>query len=134
MATHAWLRHRAQRLQDEKLAQGMNQMQDYKQIDVLARYYNTHLRAYNKAFADLVRLKRFQMSQKKDEALLERRAQDVQIRFESQKRKAEEHAAKMESIRLKQEAQKQRNSRSKVTPSAPETPVPVAEVAVNQSA
>jgi len=65
MATHAWLRHRAQRLQDEKLAQGMNQMQDYKQIDVLARYYNTHLRAYNKAFADLLRLKRFQMQVKK---------------------------------------------------------------------
>jgi hypothetical protein len=123
LCTHAWLRDRAQRLQDNRLALGLNTPQDYKQFEVLGRYYATHLRAYNKAFADLVRLKRFQMSQKKDEALLERRAQDAQIRFESQKRKAEEHAAKMETIRLKQEAQKQRNERVKVT-----------QTSVNQSA
>jgi hypothetical protein len=134
MATHAWLRHRAQRLQDEKVAQGMTDMKDYKQFEVLGRYYTTHLRAYNKAFADLVRLKRFQMTQKKDEALLQRRAQDVQIRFESQKRKAEEHAAKMESIRLKQEAQKQRNNRVKVTEPAVETTQTASETAINQSA
>jgi hypothetical protein len=99
LCTHAWLRDRALRLQDAHLALGLTTPQEYKQFEVLGRYYTTHLRAYNKAFADLMRLKRFQMSQKKDEALLERRAQDTQIRFESQKRKAEEHELKMQRLR-----------------------------------
>jgi hypothetical protein len=111
LATHTWLRRRASRLQDERIEKGMNEMQDYKQFEVFARYHTTHMRAANKALADLMRIRNFQMRQLKDEAMLERRAQDAQIRFESQKRKAEEYAAKMETIRLKQEAQKQRNAR-----------------------
>ena len=121
LCTHAWLRDPAQRLQDVYLPLGLTTPQEYKQFEVLGRYYTTHLRAYNKAFADLMRLKRFQMSQRKDEALLERRAQDTQIRFESQKRKTEEHAAKMETIRIKQEAQKQRKHRIKATETTAET-------------
>ena len=74
------------------------------------------------------------MSQRKDEAMLERRAQDAQIRFESQKRKAEEHAAKMETVRLKQEAQKQRNSRVKVASPVVETTETAAQATTNQSA
>ena len=109
MATYSWLRCRAQRLQDERIAKGMHEMQDYKQFEILSRYHTTHMRAFNKAFADLMRLRTFQMRQKKDEAMLARHAQQMEIRFESQKRKAVEHAAKMETIRLRQEAQKQRN-------------------------
>jgi hypothetical protein len=113
ICSHAWLRDRAQRFQDSRLHLGITEPNARKQFEAYSRYYTTHLRAYNKAFADLLRLKRFQMTQKKDEAMLERRAQDLEIRFESQKRKSEMHAARMESIRLKQEAQKQRNSRLK---------------------
>jgi hypothetical protein len=130
LAIHYWLRRRASRLQDERLALGMNEMKDYRQFEVYARYYSMHLRAFNKAFADLLRLRSFQMRQRKDEALLERRAQEMQIRFESQKRKAEEHAAKMEAIRLKQEAAKQRNQSAKVTKNA----APIVETPLAQSA
>lgn len=115
LATHAWLRDRALRLQDAHLHLGLVEMKDYKQFEIYGRYYTTHLRAYNKAFADLLRLRSFQMRQRKDEALLQRRAQDVVIRFESQRRKTEEHTAKMETVRLKQEAQKQRNLTVKAT-------------------
>jgi hypothetical protein len=130
LATHTWLRRRASRLQDERIEKGMNEMQDYKQFEVFARYHTTHMRAANKALADLMRIRNFQMRQLKDEAMLERRAQDAHIRFESQKRKAEEHAAKMETIRLKQEALKQRNSCAKINETVPaET-----ETALNHSA
>ena len=114
LCTHAWLRDRALRLQDAHLALGLTTPQEYKQFEVLGRYYTTHLRAYNKAFADLVRLKRFQMSQKKDEALLERRAQDAQIRFESQKRKAEEHELKMQRLKDRENRKNSTESRAKV--------------------
>ncbi len=130
LATHAWLRDRALRIQDSRLSLGLNSPQDCKQFEVYGRYYNSHLRAYNKAFADLMRLRSFQMRQKKDEAMLERRGQDAQIRFESQKRKAEEHAVKMETIRLKQEAQRQRNSRLKVA----DLDTPTVEIALTQPA
>jgi hypothetical protein len=120
MATHAWLRHRAQRLQDAIAAQDLTDTKNQKQFQIYGRYYTTHLRSYNKAFADILRLKRFQTTQKKDEAMLERRAQDARFRFESQKRKAEEHAAKIESLRLKLEAQKQRNQRTRTASPAPE--------------
>ncbi len=123
MTTHAWLRRRAQRLQDARLALGMRESDDYKQFEVYGRYYKTHLRAYDKAFSDLMRLRNFQMRQLKDEALLQNRAHDVQFRFESQQRKSAEHAAKMETIRLKQEAQKQRNNRAKAAETLTETPV-----------
>jgi hypothetical protein len=113
MCSHAWLRDRAQRIQDSRLHLGITETNARKQFEAYTRYYTTHLRAYNKAFADLLRLKRFQMTQKKDEAMLDRHAQDMQIRFESQRCKGEEHVAKMELIRLRQEAQKQRNSRFK---------------------
>ncbi len=73
-----------------------------------------------------MRLKNFQSKQEKDRAILERRALDTQIRFESQKRAAELHAAKLETIRLKQEALKQRIQRApKPQPPAAETEMPL---------
>jgi hypothetical protein len=45
------------------------------------------LRAFSKAFADLMRLKLFQIRQKKEAAISEHRAKDLHVRFESQKQK-----------------------------------------------
>jgi hypothetical protein len=130
LAIHFWLRNRARRLQDERLAQGMEEMAHFKQFEVYGRYYAMHLRAFNKAFADLMRLKLFQIRQEKEAALLERRNKDTQIRFESQKQKSEAHAIKMETLNLKLEAQKLRNQRLQKI----KTTAPVAETALPQAA
>jgi hypothetical protein len=130
LAIHFWLRNRAQRLQDERLAQGMEEMTHFKQFEVYGRYYAMHLRAFNKAFADLMRLKLFQIRQQREAALADRRSQDAQIRFESQKQKAEAHAVKIETINLKLEAQKLRNQRLQKTKNA----APAPETAVSQAA
>jgi hypothetical protein len=111
LAVHFWLRNRARRLQDDRLAQGMQEMAHFKQFEVYGRYYSTHLRAFNKAFADLMRLKLFQMRQEKEVALADRRAKEAQIRFESQRQKTEAHAVKMQTLNLRLEAQKLRNMR-----------------------
>lgn len=114
MATHFWLYKRADRFQSQIMdsPEGLNTIAALKQFNLFARYASFHLRGFNKAFSDLLRLRNFQMRQKKDAALIERRAANLQIRFESQKQKAELHAAKLETIRIKQEAQKQRNQRT----------------------
>jgi hypothetical protein len=54
LAVHFWLRNRAQRLQDERLAQGMEEMAHLKRFEIYGRYYAMHLRAFNKAFAGLI--------------------------------------------------------------------------------
>ena len=118
LAIHFWLRNRARRLQDERLAQGMEEMTHFKQFEVYGRYYATHLRAFNKAFADLMRLKSFQIRQEKETAMMERRAKEAEIRFESQRQKSEAHAVKMETLNLKLEAQKLRNQRLQKSKSA----------------
>ena len=114
LATHAWLRDRAIRLQDQILCSVGEQIavEQRKDIALYLRYYNTHARAYSKALAEIQRLRNFQMNQRKSEAILERRALEAQIRFESQKQKAELHTAKLDTIRLKQEVLKQRNQPS----------------------
>ncbi len=134
MATHSWLRERARRLQDASLEQAWDETQKLKQFEVFGRYYSLHLRAFNKALADLIRLKSFQLRQQKEAALAETRAQATQIRFESQKRKAETHAAKMETVRLKQEAQKLRNNRLKPVQTNPTTTAPAPEIDALQQA
>ena len=122
LAIHFWLRNRARRLQDERLAQGMQEAADFKQFEVYGRYYAMHLRAFNKAFADLMRLKSFQMRQGKEAAMLERRNKEAEIRFESQRQKSEAHAVKMETLNLKLAAQKLRNQRLQKTKAAAPAP------------
>jgi hypothetical protein len=127
LATHTWLRKRAGRLQDQILRNnGGYDMspEDRKNFDLFARYYSFQGRACSKAFSEIIRLRNFQSKQAKDAAIVERRHLDIQIRFESQKRAAIAHAAKMETIRLKQEAIKQRNHHTpkpQTTPPPPET-------------
>jgi hypothetical protein len=130
LAVHLWLRNRAQRLQDERLAQGMEEMAHFKQFEIYGRYYAMHLRAFNKAFADLMRLKLFQIRQEKEAALADRRAQDLQLRFESQQHKAQAHAVKIETLNLKLEAQKLRNQRLNKT----KTAAPATETALPKAA
>ena len=97
-------------------------MAHFKQFEVYGRYYAMHLRAFNKAFADLMRLKLFQIRQEKEAALMERRNKEAEIRFESQKQKSEAHAVKMETLNLKLEAQKLRNQRLPKTKTAARSP------------
>lgn len=118
LAVHSWLSRRATRLQNELLSEAGGRLiqESCKQFALYHRYYTTHARAFNKAFTDLMRLRTFQMRQRKDEALLQRRTAEseakIQIRFESQKLKSEAHTLKMELFSLKLEAQKQRNQRN----------------------
>jgi hypothetical protein len=132
MATHAWLRNRAVRLQNLVLIKcdGYNfGNEDRKNFDLFARYYSAHGRAFSKALSEMMRLRNFQSRQEKDAAILDRRALDIQNRFESQKRAAEAHAAKMETVRLKQEAIKQRNQRAP----KPEPAAQTSEISLTQT-
>jgi hypothetical protein len=114
LALHAWLRDRAIRLQDNILREvgEITAVEDRRDFALFMRYYNTHLRAYGKAFSEIMRLRNFQMRQ-------ETQTLAIQIRFESQQHKAELHAAKMELIHLRQEALKQRNLKAAKTACAP---------------
>jgi hypothetical protein len=91
-----------------------------------------------KALADFMRLRAFQMRQRKDEALLAQRAEEVQakerIRFESQKLKVAEHAVKMEILNLKLEAQKQRSQRASKPATTVQLPVKTPDITQIQTA
>jgi hypothetical protein len=125
LASSAWMRDRATRFQDRIIIENAGAVMNTdtrKQFELLARYHTTHARAFSRAFSEIMRLRGFQSRLEKDAALLARRTLDLQIRFESQKRAAELHAAKLEALRLKQEAIKQRKQ------PAPK-PEPVAQTA-----
>ena len=136
LATHRWLRRRALRLQNELLehGNGLSDPRDFKEFQLYDRYSAAHQRAFSKALAEIMRLRTFQMRQKKDEALLQRNAEltavRIQIRFESQKMKAEAHAVKMEIAHLRQEALKQRTQRFQ----KPQTAAPAAEITLESAA
>jgi hypothetical protein len=125
MASHSWLRSRAIRLQNQLILKcGGYELgpEERKNFELFNRYHNMHSRGFSKALSEIMRLRNFQSKQAKDTAIVERRNLDIQIRFESQKRAAELHAAKLETARLKQEAIKQRNNRApKPQPAAQDT-------------
>jgi hypothetical protein len=124
MASHSWLRNRAVRLQNQLLLKcGGYELgpEERKNFELFSRYHTMHGRAFSKALSEIMRLRNFQSKQAKDAAIVERRNLDIQIRFESQKRAAELHAAKLETARLKQEAIKQRNTRAPKPQQAAET-------------
>ena len=116
LAVHAWLQSRALRLQNNILVEvgEIRAVEERKEFALLMRYHAANLRAFSKALSEIVRLKNFQRSQEKSKAIIERRALDTQIRFESQKQKTELHTARMQLIQLKQEAFKQRNQSAKI--------------------
>ena len=114
LAVHSWLQARALRLQHQILAEVGEEIavQERKDFALYMRYHTTHSRGFSKALSELMRLRNFHLRQETAAAVAERRALQAQIRFESQKHKAELHAARMEALRLKQEAIKQRNEKA----------------------
>jgi hypothetical protein len=84
LATRQWLRRRAFRLQQQFLAPD-GTITDQKQFALYHRYETQHERAYNKALADLMRLKSLRLRE--------------QNGFESQKRKDEIHAYKIKALK-----------------------------------
>jgi len=83
LATRQWLRRRAFKLQQQFLAPD-GVILDQKQFALYNRYETQHQRAYNKALADLMRLKSLRLRE--------------QNGFESQKRKDEIHAFKIKAL------------------------------------
>jgi hypothetical protein len=83
LATRQFLRRRAMRLQNQFLAPD-GTILDQKQFALYHRYETQHQRAYNKALADLMRLKSIRLRE--------------QNGFESQKRKDEIHAFKIKAL------------------------------------
>jgi hypothetical protein len=98
LVMHKWLRQRALRLQNALFSKETGELTDLKKFELYRRYENAHERGYNKVFADLLRLRAFQLRERNG--------------FESQKRKNEEHELKM--LRLKrQEELKQATQNAK---------------------
>jgi len=83
LATSQWLRRRAFRLQQQFLNPD-GTIVDQKQFALYNRYETQHQRAYNKALADLMRLKSLRLRE--------------QNGFESHKRKDEIHAFKIKAL------------------------------------
>jgi hypothetical protein len=83
LATRQFLRRRALRLQNQFLAPD-GTILDQKQFALYNRYETQHERAYNKALADLIRLKSLRLRE--------------QNGFESQKRKDEIQAFKIKAL------------------------------------
>ncbi len=134
LAVHSWLSDRALRLQSQILAEVGEQIavEERKDFALYMRYHATHSRGFSKSLSELMRLRNFHLRQETAAAVAERRALQAQIRFESQKQKAELHAARMEALRLKQEAIKQRNQKSQ-KPEQPQTLVADAAASVAAS-
>jgi hypothetical protein len=84
MATRQWLRRRAFKLQQQFVAPD-GTILDQKQFALYNRYENQHERAYNKALADLMRLRALHLRE--------------QNGFESQKRKEQIHAFKIKALK-----------------------------------
>jgi hypothetical protein len=89
LVMHKWLRQRALRLQESLFSTTTGELTDTKKFDLYRRYENAHERGYNKVFADLLRLRAFQLRERNG--------------FESQQRKNEEHEFKMQRLKRQEE-------------------------------
>jgi len=96
---HQWLRRRALRLQNAQFSPETGDITDIKKFELFRRYETTHERSYNKVFADLLRLRAFQVRERNG--------------FESQKRKNEEHEFRMQRLRSQEEL-KQAKQQTKI--------------------
>jgi hypothetical protein len=83
LATRQWLRRRALKLQMQFMAPD-GTILDHKQFTLYHRYESQHERAYNKALADLMRLRSLRLRE--------------QNGFESQKRKNEIHSFQIKAL------------------------------------
>ncbi len=117
LATRQFLRRRAARLQNQFLAPD-GTITNEKQFALYHRYETQHQRAYNKALADLMRLKSLRLRE--------------QNGFESQKRKDEIHAYKIKALKDREYRNKlqilEREARLTLAQSKlPATPAPKTE-------
>jgi hypothetical protein len=96
LVMHKWLRQRALRLQETLFSLETGELTDTKKFELYRRYENAHERAYNKVFADLLRLRAFQLRERNG--------------FESQQRKNEEHQFKMQRLKSQEELKQARES------------------------
>ena len=90
MVMHQWLSRRALRLQEALFDSQTGEVTDIKKFELYRRYETSHERGFNKAFADIQRLRAFQLRE--------------QNGFESQRRKNAEHELKMNRLKRQEEA------------------------------
>lgn len=96
MVMHQWLSRRALRLQETLFDPESGEITDVKKFELYRRYEGAHERGFNKAFADIQRLRSFQLRQ--------------QNGFESQSRKNEEHQFKIRRLQRQEDLQIQKIS------------------------
>jgi hypothetical protein len=90
LASRQWLRRRAMRLQ-RRYVDDLGYIIDYQMHSLYRRYEMTHERGFNKALADLMRLRSIQIREKNG--------------FESQRRKNAEHEFKIRSLQNREKLQ-----------------------------
>lgn len=90
MVMHQWLRRRALRLQETSFDSETGDPADIKKFDLYRRYELQHERSFNRALADLQRLRALRIREHNG--------------FESQRRKNEEHIIKMRILVQKEQA------------------------------
>ena len=91
VAGRQWLRRRAMRLQKLYLNPITGEIGDIANFGIYRRYETMHERAYNKALADLIRLRSLRLRE--------------QNGFESQRRKNEEHIYKINTLKNREKLQ-----------------------------
>jgi hypothetical protein len=91
LAGRQWLRRRAMKLQKFYLNPITGEIADIANFGIYRRYEVTHERAYNKALADLIRLRSLRLRE--------------QIGFESQRRKNEEHVYRINTLKHREKLQ-----------------------------
>jgi hypothetical protein len=90
LASHQWLRRRALKLQKLYLAEN-GQILDYDQFALYRRYETSHERSYNKALADLIRVRALRLRE--------------QNGFESQQRKNAEQVFRIRTLENREKLQ-----------------------------
>jgi hypothetical protein len=91
LAGRQWLRRRAMRLQKNYLNPITGEIGDLANFGIYRRYETMHERAYNKALADLIRLRSLRLRE--------------QNGFESQRRKNEEHIYRISTLKNREKLQ-----------------------------
>ena len=112
LAMHQWLRRRALRLQNASFHPQTGEITDVKKFELYRRYETAHERGFNKAFADIQRLRSFQMRERNG--------------FESQRRKNEEHEFKIRRLQS-QETLTELRTKTKQIESGSEPPLSTSE-------
>jgi hypothetical protein len=105
MVMHRWLRLRALRLQQTLFDAHTGEITDLRKFELYRRYEGSHERGFNKALADMQRLRSFQLRERNG--------------FESQRRKNEEHDLKMRRLKATEEQQNAKHAPAKTSTGVP---------------